>query len=168
MYRIFLQETFVVEACFKYDTTVHTRTTTSSSDLLTPIYNDYSFVSDNFCAEFVWQGNGEGVGVGIAPKGRTTPYHHLLTACGTSRLSTYIGNEISGETSERWGSFQHNTDSRFKIEYMNGTVKFYINDELKITYSDKTYLNGETRDLYFLEWNRNLNIQVKDIKVKAL
>ena len=167
-YGTLLQETFVIEDCFKYDTTVHTRTTTSSSDLLTPIYNDYSFVSDNFCAEFVWQGNGEGVGVGIAPKGRTTPYHHLLTACGTSRLSTYIGNEISGETSERWGSFQHNTDYRFKIEYMNGTVKFYINDELKITYSDKTYLNGETRDLYFLEWNRNLNIQVKEIKIKAL
>ena len=51
---------------------------------------------------------------------------------------------------------------------MNGTVKYYINDELKIVYSDKIYLNGETRDLYFLEWNRNLNIQVKDIKVKAL
>ena len=167
-YHTFLVETFVVEDCYLYDTTVHTRTTTSSSELITPIYNDYSFVSDNFCAEFVWQGNGEGVGVGIAPKGRTTPYHHLLNGCGTLKLSTYLGNESDDEIAGRWGSFQYNTDYRFKIEYMNGTVKYYINDELKIVYSDKIYLNGETRDLYFLEWNENVNIQVKDIKIKFL
>ena len=131
-YHTFLVETFVVEDCYLYDTTVHTRTTTSSSDLLTPIYNDYSFVSDNFCAEFVWQGSGEGVGVGIAPKGRTTPYHHLLNGCETLKLSTYLGNESDDEIAGRWGSFQYNTDYRFKIEYMNGTVKYYINDKLKI------------------------------------
>ena len=166
--RSLLQETYEIEDCFKYDTTVHTRATDSTTDTLIPIYNDYSLVSDNFSLEFTFQASAEVGGVAIAPKGRTTLYHHIAIGLGANKLSAYIGNQNGGETPYRYESAQYNTDYTCKIEYDDGTVKLYVNNVLKDTITGKSYLNGETRDLYFLEWGVNETIKVKDIKVKAL
>ena len=168
---MFLQETYVVEDCFKYDPTIQTRTTTHTSDTLTPIYNDFSFLSDNFSLECTWQLSNtgtEGIGFGIAPKNQTTPYHHLLFGIGTGQVSSYVGNQSGGETVGRYGSPSWNTEHQMKIEYTDGTVKLYIDDELKTTYTGRTWFNGETRDIVFLEWNNGQIITLKNIKLKAL
>lgn len=171
MFRSLLQETYEIEDCFKYDTTTQTRTTTYNTDRLTPVYSDFSFVSDNFSLECTWQlpnSSAEGFGFGIAPKNQTTPYHHILFGIGTGQVSSYVGNQSSGETSARYGSPVWDTEHQMKIEYTDGTIKLYIDDDLKTTYTGRTWFNGETRDIVFLEWNSGYTITLKDIKLKAL
>ena len=167
-YGSLLQETYIVEDCWKYDPNTYTRNTVSNKNTLISFYDDYNFLSDNFSLEFTFQSSNEGCGFAIAPPNITTPYHHIEFGIGVGIVSVYIGDQNGGETAYRYSTASYNTDYTFKIEYDNGTIKSYVNNVLKDTITGKSYLNGETRELYWVEWIRNVSFKVKDIKIKTL
>ena len=157
-----------IEDCFLYSANETSRTSTYTTDTLTAVFSNFSFASDSFLFEADVKYTGESIGICVEPNDKTSPYHHILWAYSNSQQSFYIGRQSSGEETNRYGSISTNTYYSLKFTYENGTVTSYMGGTQKGQYTGKTYLNGETRNLYWYEWNSGRTITAKNIKIKAL
>lgn len=163
----------LIEDCFLYAPDEISRTSTYIADTCTAMFNDFSFESDNFVCELDIKFNGDSIGFAVAPNNTTTPYHHIGMGnswqSGGNTLSSYLGRQNgSGEDIYRYETTSLNTYYTFKFTFSNDTVTIYINDVQKQQYTNRSYLNGESRDIYWLEWNKDRITYVKNVKIKKL
>ena len=157
-----------IEDCILYKPNEISRTSTYTTDHLTAVFSNFSFVSDSFLFEADVKYTGESIGICVEPNDKTSPYHHILWAYSNSKQSFYIGRQSSGEDTYRYDSISTNTYYSLKFTYENGTVTSYMGGTQKGQYTGKTYLNGETRNLYWCEWDSGRTVTAKNIKIKPL
>lgn len=157
-----------IEDCFLYSANETSRTSTYTTDTLIAVFSNFSFVSDSFLFEADVKYTGESIGIAVTPNNANAGYHHLLLAYNYGKQSFYIGKQNSGEDTYRYDSISANTYYSLKFTYENGTVTSYMDGTQKGQYTGKTYLNGETRNLYWYEWNSGRTITAKNIKIKLL
>ncbi len=163
-----MSDPILIEDCILAYADEISRTSTYTTDHLTEVFNNFSFTSDSFSFEADVKYTGESVGIAVTPNNANAGYHHLLWAYSNSQQSFYIGRQSSGEETYRYGSISTNTYYSLKVTYENGTVTSYMDGTQKGQYTDRTYLNGETRNLYWYEWNSGRTITAKNIKIKLL
>ena len=162
---------YSVEDCFLYSTSEISRTSTHNSDALISMFNDFSFTSNSYVVEADVKFAGASVGFGTAPTGRTTPYHHITFANSYqtgNKLSFYTGKQSSGENIYRYDYINLDTYYNLKYEFSNSTVTTYVDNTYKGNYSSLSYMNNETRALYWYEWDSNRTYTIKNVKIKAL
>lgn len=158
----------LIEDCIVYKEGELSRTSTYTTDYVTPVFNDFSFTSDNYLFEADVKYTGESIGICVEPNDKTSPYHHILWAYSNSKQSFYIGRQTSGEETYRYDTISANTYYSLKVTYEAGKITTYMGGTQKGQYTGKTYLNGETRNLYWCEWDSGRTITAKNIKIKPL
>lgn len=160
-----------IEDCILYKPNEITRTSTHTSDALVSVFNGFTFSSNSFVFEADVKYAGTSVGLGVAPTGRTTPYHHIMFANSYqsgNKESFYIGKQSSGEDFYRYDFIDLDTYYNTKFTYANGTITTYFDGTQKGSYSNRSYLDDETRELYWLEWASSKSITAKNIKIKPI
>ena len=161
-----------IEDCYLYAPTEISRTSTHNSEILTSMFNDFDFTSDSFVCELDIKFPHDATAFAIAPSGRTTTYHHMSMGVSwysnTNTLSLYLGRQSSGEDSYRYNEITLNTYYTLKIVYENDTVTTYLDGTQKGEYANKSYFNGETREIYWFEWASGYTTYVKNVKIKEI
>ena len=130
--------------------------------------SDFSFQETDWEVGFDFKFNNSNNGFGIAPTGRSTPYHHIMWGSSLSNISFYIGKASGGETAYRFGSPTTNTYYSVRIVKDGNTLSLYVNDVLQGSYTALDYMSSDTFGFYWLEWQSGNTIYAKNIYAKAL
>lgn len=122
--------------------------------------------------EFEFSSSGGGTAWGVQPTTYIPTIKHHMTmgySGGGGYINGYLGRETNGEDYFiALSSPPFNTYYKVKITKEDDTIKYYFNDELKKTYTGKTYLANEQRTFIMGDWKANVTAKAKNIKIKEL
>lgn len=155
-----VSKTYTVEDCKKYFGSAISHSGNGSDQY----WNDYTISSGDLSSlEVSFKLKSTANGCGVAISGQT---NGLTNAFGFAIGSgSAIHCWSNGEnTTANLGNYTANTDLNCKITFENGTVKYYVSDELK----DTQTLVGSP--IYFIvrSWTNSKTVTVTDLKFKPL
>lgn len=156
-----------IEDCFLYSTTEISRTSTYNTDKYATMFSNFSFTSDSYLCELDIKYTNASTGFGVAPTGRTDPYHEIDFA-DSLQSNKHIQSMYTTAGTYRYDEISTNTYYTIKFTYVNGILTVYINGTQKGSYSNLSAYNEDTREIYWYEWSSGRTTYVKNVKIKSL
>ena len=171
MFRIFLQETFVLSDRLIYDVTEYSRTGTGSATSVATNNKTWDNTG-NWVFEADVKVTGNKCRIDIVPPSQSLNYHLGMGKQSIgSAVTIYVGKNGGGEYSENCnGTITNNVYYPFKIVKEGTTIKYYWNDVLQhtdTTYAQSWIGNYIEESAKFTTWGTE-TIYIKNISVKAL